>query len=210
MKSAEFKKYVSKYFAPEIRKAGWKGSGFLYKKENDFPVIFLMGFQPRSSGGSFFVEYSIYFPFVNDIRSERIELKKIKYANAELWCRNSIMDNGKWFQIPESENEIKKQLQDIWETFEKVAIPEFEKSTNYIERIDEVKITRELISTPVDFPFNLSGKTRARELMTLAEIYRYKGEKNKVSELCSMAIELIGDKMVGSGLLPLLNEMKSE
>jgi len=210
MKSAEFKKYVTKYFAPKLRVKDWKGSGFLYQKENQFPIYYLLGFQINSSGDSFTLEYSIYFTFSNDIRKEKLLLNKITYANAEMPFRKRIPDNGKWFKIPETENDVIELLEYIWCEFEEIALTEFDKSILLLEQTNKIKVTSEKIITPENFTFKFSKKIRARTLLTLAEIYRYRGDKNKVKEYCSLAIELIGDSMKGSALLPLLNEMKNE
>lgn len=78
MSAAEFKKLVSKYFSPEIRKLGWKGSGFNYYKKESNGIIKIFGMYGSWMGGSIYCETGIDFDFLpNESHEKTQRIKRV-------------------------------------------------------------------------------------------------------------------------------------
>lgn len=114
--SKEFKIAVSKYFAPQLRKQGWKGSGFNFYKD-DLPIILVISVIPNRYGGSFYIELGIHYSFITDISGEKLNHKELK--TYQLDFRRRLKDKeGKvdWKYTSDIES-CSKLLEHILNTF---------------------------------------------------------------------------------------------
>ena len=64
LNSAEFKKLVSKHFAPFLRENGWKGTGFIYRRFKSNNIIEVLEFSPDKYGGKFGIALGVHFDFI--------------------------------------------------------------------------------------------------------------------------------------------------
>ena len=119
IKSAEFKKIVSKHIAPRLRELGWKGSGFHFKRiHDDYPFIDLIGFQVNNYGGTFCVEIGVHPIFLKESWEGEYDLKKLTHASLDI--RKRLTPNNEydyWWDIGFDEASSLKTLEIFWNVF---------------------------------------------------------------------------------------------
>lgn len=91
--AAEFKKDISKVFGSEMRRMGFKGSGFNFRRESD-DFLFVIGIQGSNWGPSCCVEFGVQPKAIRTNGFSDIDFKKLKYYQCELRTRLSPMPPG--------------------------------------------------------------------------------------------------------------------
>lgn len=109
MKSAEFKKIVSKELAPFLRENKWKGSGFNYTKQIG-NIIRVITIQPSSAGLKFCIELGVDFDFL----TVKNKTPNIKTWNTEIRTRlTPNNENDFWWNFPNDENNTKALFEEL-------------------------------------------------------------------------------------------------
>lgn len=117
MDAAGFKKLVAKYLSPRIRELGWKGSGFHFRKVEDYHVVKIFGLQGSWNGGSVCCESAIHFDFIQDLAGKSFD--KSTYASCVIRERLSPKGEGDYHWIfRDKEEENVKSINQIWDAFE--------------------------------------------------------------------------------------------
>jgi hypothetical protein len=81
MDAAGFRKLVNAHLSPELRKKGWKGSGFHFYHEPGNHVVNIFGIQGSWYGGSVCCETAIHFDFIPDMAQTAVDVPKIRYSS---------------------------------------------------------------------------------------------------------------------------------
>ncbi|MBS1667180.1 MAG: DUF4304 domain-containing protein [Bacteroidetes bacterium] len=118
MNANEFKKLVNKYFSPNIRQLGWKGSGFHFYKHDPNHVVNIFGIQGAWYGGSVTCETAIHFDFIPDLAHKEIDISKTSYASCiirKILSPKGDGDHSWTFRNNEDENI--KSVNQIWDAF---------------------------------------------------------------------------------------------
>ncbi|MCJ8288820.1 MAG: DUF4304 domain-containing protein [Crocinitomicaceae bacterium] len=115
--SKEFKVAVKEYFAPQLRKEGWKGTGFDFYK-NESPLFYVLSFIPNKYGGSFYIEIGIHYSFITDIEGLQFNSKKLKTYELDFRRRLKDEDNNVEWQYPSDIESCSDILDQIWGTLE--------------------------------------------------------------------------------------------
>jgi hypothetical protein len=189
LSSLEFKKHVSKHFAPFMRSNDWKGSGFVYRRINDNQVIDILEFIPNKYGGSFVIELAVHFSFLPARFQD--DLAKIRVYDTEI--RKNI--DGE-FQFPNSNNDLELLFSDLENCYINDGEPFFNQFDNWKD--DFAKLT------PIDvenYPWNFELPTKIRMALLLAHVNSYLGNKANVIELAEYGMAKI-DGPHGSALRP--------
>lgn len=140
MNAAKFRKLLSKHFSPNIRKLGWKGSGFDYRKIQDNHVLNLFGIQGSWMGGSVCCETAIHFDFFPDLSGQN-DVENIKYASCILRDRLSPDGTGDYhWRFSESEEQNIESVKSIWTTFEKHGLRFYKDFENFPYPFDSIKV----------------------------------------------------------------------
>jgi hypothetical protein len=118
MNAGEFRKLANKYFSPNIRQLGWKGSGFHFYKHDSNHVVNIFGIQGAWYGGSVCCETAIHFDFIPDLAQKEIDIPKISYASCLIRKRLSpkAVGDHHWTFRDNEEDDI-KSVNQIWEAF---------------------------------------------------------------------------------------------
>tara|TARA_R110002074_G_scaffold149035_6_gene301328 strand:- start:14523 stop:15197 length:675 start_codon:yes stop_codon:yes gene_type:complete len=98
MNSTDFRKLVAKHFSPSIRKLGWKGSGFDFRKIEDNHVVNIFGIQGSWMGGSVCCETAVHFDFFSDLSGQK-DFNKTKYSSCLLRSRLSPDGEGDYHWV---------------------------------------------------------------------------------------------------------------
>ncbi len=118
MNASEFKKLVAKHFTPEVRKLGWKGSGFNFRQETDSPVVNIFGIQGSRWGGSVCCETAIHFNFLHDLTHNQIDISKTTYASCMIRNRLSPQGEGDYhWNFRDNEEDNVKSISQILSAF---------------------------------------------------------------------------------------------
>lgn len=138
MKTAEFKKLIAQHFSPKIRKLGWKGSGFHYRKMDGKHIGNLFGIQGNWQGGSVCCETAIHFDFMEDL--EGLPFEKSTYASALIRKRLSPKGEGDhhWYFSKNMERNI-ESVNSIWNSFELHAPKFYNDFTDFPHPFDKIK-----------------------------------------------------------------------
>ena len=103
MKSADFKKIVTKELAPFLRYNEWKGTGFDYTRHIG-NIIQAFTVQPSSAGGKFCIEIGVHFDFIP--LSVEKEFSKMKTWDMDITTRlTPNNESDYWWDFPKNENE---------------------------------------------------------------------------------------------------------
>ncbi len=175
MKSSEFKKVVTKNFAPFLRKNGWKGSGFDFRKEEN-DIINVLKIQPSRYGGEFCIEIGVYFSFLSPLLELEFKIDSKKITTWDLEIRKRLTPDGKkdfWWKFPNNEAEAESVFEEIKTLFLKNAIPYFDKYQHWKDFAYSVSIDKIENGDTKDFFTSIPLRTA----LFVARLKEYLGEK---------------------------------
>jgi Domain of unknown function (DUF4304) len=119
MDAAGFRKLVSAFLAPELRKKGWKGSGFNFYQEPGNHVVNILGIQGSWYGGSVCCETAIHFDFIPDLAQSAVNVPKIKYASCLIRKRLHPKGDGDYhWYFRDKDDENVQSIKQIFQAFE--------------------------------------------------------------------------------------------
>ncbi len=197
MKSSEFKKIVAKEFAPFLRKQGWKGSGFDFRKE-DNGIINVLTIQPSRYGGEFCVEIGVYFYFLPPLMKLEFQLVPNKIKTWDLEVRRRMAPNENedyWWKFPEDEEDSKDLFEGLKKLFLEQAISYFENYQQWQGFISNVSV-EDIENGATRHFFN---STALRTALFVARVKEYLGEKDEAILFSEYGLSKIEGKR-GSGL----------
>ncbi|MBL4844786.1 MAG: hypothetical protein JKY65_04600 [Planctomycetes bacterium] len=182
LRSADFRKLVTRHFAPKIRTLGWTGSGFHYRfQHSEFPLLFLLGFRGFSGGETFVVEYGFYplISYTNEGRPQ--DPKKLKVANC--WFSKGLPSERRFGA---SESEGLSSAEACWKDFSAIALGDLESAGLLYSNLSQFKVLkRGAIKTPKSFAFSRGLENPTGPFFELlAEIARSQGDSAKTEEFC--------------------------
>ena len=113
--SAEFKKYVSKYFAPKLRAESWKGTGFHYKRKTDGPFVHFLSFQPDTYGGKFWIEVGVHMDFLKKPNGGEYIVEKMNCTDIDIRRRVGLhgLVDQQWMYGNSEESNF-RLLETVW------------------------------------------------------------------------------------------------
>ena len=206
--SEQFKRHISKSLSEKLKKLGFKGSGFNYKKESkDF--FFVIGIQANLSGGSCCVELGIQPKEITENFGHTIDFKKLKHYDCEFRMRltkilnkkwwnfsNKKVDN-QWWEYSNSEKENIKTTKSIFESIKTQAIPiiaSFENENYILDNLNKDDLTNPENKIG---GLNLIG-TETRLIWALSKIYE-KRNLQKALEYAKLGLLKLdkNDKFLG-------------
>ena len=139
MNSAEFKKLITNHFSPKIRKMGWKGSGFNFRKIEENHIVKIFGIQGSWMGGSVCCETAIHFDFIPDLAGK--SSSKISYASCIIRERLSPKGEGDFhWQFRNKEEENIKSIIQIWEAFKTHGQTFYKDFDNFPKPFDQIEV----------------------------------------------------------------------
>ena len=188
MDSAEFRKLVAKYFAPQIRELGWKGSGFHFRKFEDNHIVKVFGFQGAWYGGSVCCETAIHFDFLDDLAGKPFD--KATYGSCLIRERLSPKGKGDYhWRFSNKEEQNIKSVKEILSAFEKYGQRFYKDFENFPYPFTKIK-ARDLKKRP---NYKLLGKYYVHSNIHLAwllkEINLFIGKNEKASEFADFGIK---------------------
>jgi hypothetical protein len=137
--SAEFKKHISKTFGEEMRKLGFKGSGFSFSL-NSSDYFFAVGIQASQYGNQCCAEFGFQPKSVDTNGFENLDFKKLKYYDCEFRTRiTPNSESDKWWKYSLQEKENEKIAYEIIEIIKQKYIPIIQTLTenpDYLEIIN--------------------------------------------------------------------------
>lgn len=139
MDAASFKKLINKYFSPNIRELGWKGSGFNFYELTENHVINIFGIQGSWYGGSVCCETAIHFDFLPEL-SGKTDPKKISYASCLIRQRLSPTGEGDYhWNFKKMEEDNIKSVNEIWKAFTEFGLDFYNDFSNFPHPFDLIR-----------------------------------------------------------------------
>jgi hypothetical protein len=200
MKSADFKKIVTKELAPVLRKNGWKGSGFDYTIHKD-NIIKGLTIQPSGSGGKFCIEVGIHFDFI-PLTVEK-EFSKMKAWDMDIRSRlTPNNDYDFWWNFPKTEDQTRDLFEELVKLISSIGESYFEKFINWEDNV--LKFSPEDVEEGVTK--KLINITQMRTALLLARINKHLNNNEKAIEFSEYGLSKVnGNK--GAGLIPHFEEI---
>ena len=199
IKSAEFKKIVSIEIAPSLRKVGWKGSGFDYRRIK-YGVKNEIKFQGSSGGRKFCInlntEIELKQTFINTVVNE-----------SNIWrFTDRLTPNNEgdyWWELPKRNIQHEKLIIEINNLLEDKVDAYFRKWQDWESNISMIK-SNELNS---EFANKLFWGSTEFSRQLICSIHNlYVGNKERSIEFATMAKAKIKGNS-GVGRLSLINEI---
>jgi hypothetical protein len=139
MNASEFKKLVTNHFSPNIRKLGWKGSGFNFRKIEENHIINLFGIQGNWMGGSVCCETAIDFDFFSNLSGKK-DINKLTYASCLIRERLTPSGIGDYhWEFSQNEEENILSIKEILQSFETHGTNFFKNFKNFPHPFDKIK-----------------------------------------------------------------------
>ena len=201
IKSAEFKKIVSKEIGPFLRAQGWKGSGFKYRR-NKYGVQNEILFQGSSAGRKFCINLNSSLELNQPLENELINGENTWNFSNRLTPDDS---SDYWWEFPGRNGAYDELIEELKGLIEGKVDLHFSKWDNWQDQISTIK--------PNDLNSGIAGKlfygtTEFSRLILCAIHHIYLGNKERTTEFANLAkAKIKGGR--GSGRLPLLNEIIS-
>ncbi len=203
--TAIIKKSIAEHLAPELRKAGWKGSGFQFYRKQPNEIIELISFYGDRYGGKMYIEIGVHLNFIP--LSVPCELKQMSTAGVDIRQRiNPNSEELEW-KYPDTEEgiiELNKKLLHSYETEGKQFFSLFHSWEEAFQKISPKNI--ETYEGPIPFP--LKGRT-AR---ILAFVHSHLGNHQSARAFAEYGLSYINGPN-GSALRPdfeaILNKARS-
>jgi len=171
--AAKFKKDISKVFGGEMRRMGFKGSGFRFTRDSD-GFLFVIGIQGSNWGPSCCVEFGVQPKAIRTNGFNEIDFKRLKYYECELRTRLSPRQGHDhwWKYSPKSSENIRTALE-IAKLVEDQALPTilfFEVNPRILETIEVADLTERNGSLAKKLRISGLGTTYTRLAWVLARI----------------------------------------
>jgi len=200
MKSADFKKIVTKELAPFLRENRWKGTGFDYNKHIG-NIVRALTIQPSSSGGKFCIETGVHFDFI-PLPVEK-DLSKLKTWDMDITSRLTPNDETDfWWEFPKTDAEIESLFSKLKELISSKGEAYFNHFDNWEEIVSQ--FTTDSIENGDTKSF--IRKPQTRTALFLARMNQYLNNHNKAIEFSEYGLsKIVGNK--GSGLIPDFEEI---
>jgi len=137
MESIEFKKYLTKYFAPEIRTLGFKGSGLKFSKISGNHLIYFIQIWPNKWGGDCYIDYAVHVDFLPEFTNLEIMDPK-KMAAIDAVFRNSLGQEK--FHYGANETEAKEQINLMVEAVKNKGLNYFDRFNKFPEVLTDITL----------------------------------------------------------------------
>ncbi len=207
--SSDFKKRITKYVAPKLRKQGWKGTGWHYRKFTDTNCIFCLSFQPNKYGGECWVEIGVHLDFLKNIGRKDYDLKNITCHSLDIRRRISPdkTENYAWkYKDTDEKNEL--IIKSIWDTFITDGQEFMDQFNEFPKPFLDIEITD---IDKRDENYQIKGIPLPPDVRTawyLSQVYLYIGETEKAEEFADFGLSRIHGQ-VGSALKADLEKIKT-
>jgi hypothetical protein len=205
MNAAEFKKLMKNYFAPVLRKHGFKGSGFNYRKITGDHYIYTVQVQSYKYGVGCWVELGVTIDFLPDTVGIKINPSKVTPIDCEFRKRLDPTTNDGMWLFGNTEDEANQSIQEMIIEFERNGMTYFEQFVDFpsplslitIEDIEEKNPTLNKLESPLDL----------RLAMTIARIHTFLGNKDEAIKFCEWGLQNIGR---ATGLIEEYEKIKTD
>lgn len=141
--ASNFKKLVTAHFAPNIRKLGFKGTGFLYRKINEHYTNVIQFESYRRLGGAVRMLLGVYFQHIDFDEvsiTERLPVNKVRVCDCDICFFLSPHDFGQWWTYAETLEGNRDVIYKIWNMFLLVGLPFFDEFENYPKPFTQISL----------------------------------------------------------------------
>lgn len=136
-----FKPLLKEKFAPTLRKYGFKGSGFKYRKKEG-RYIYSLTVQASIYGGKCCIEMGVTIEnFPTGIKNEIIPLEKIDPYNSHFRTRiTPDAYTDQWWEYGKTIEEAKQSIDSMTEMFVKFGLPFYEQFKDYPRPLTQITL----------------------------------------------------------------------
>jgi len=187
-KTSEFKKYLTKYFSPEIRKVSFKGSGLNYYKQSGHYIYSIQIF-PDKFGGQCWMEVGIHLDFIPDSSHMNI-LEPTKVKTIDSMIRKTIVKHNrqKLYLYGRNEEEAKSSIQEMLADIKTTGFSYLNKFNDFPGPFSDLTaddLKNDTQSWLEDISVNC---------LNLARIHCYLNDKKRTDEFCNYGLKPTTEK----------------
>lgn len=208
MNAAEFKKLMKVYFAPILRKYGFIGSGFNYKKITDNHYIYAVQIQSNKYGEGCWIELGVTTDFLPNTVGFTIDSKKITPLDCEFRKRLDPGINDSMWLFGETEEEAKQATVHMANEFERNGLSYFGQFIDFPKPLSQITIEDIVNESPA--LKSLEPPLDLRLAMTIARVHTFLGNKREAIKFCEWGLKNIGPGIIGTGLISIFEKIKQD
>ena len=201
MKAVEFKKIMKDSFAPVLRKYGFIGSGFKYRKITENHYIYTVLVQSNKYGEGCWIELGVTTDFLPDTLGFTITPKKVSSFNCEFRKRLTMKNDDMWL-FGETKDEANHSILQMLTEFEINGIKYFEQFIDFPDPISSISI-KDIMNESTKLQ-SLGAPLDLRLAMTVARVHTFLGNRDEAIKFCEWGLENINNAI---GLIKVFREI---
>ena len=209
--ASEFKKSVTKHFAPNIRKLGFKGTGFLYRKVNKHYTNVIQFETYRRLGGAVRMLLGVYFQhidFVGVSITERLPVNKVRVCDCDICFFLSPHDFDQWWTYAETLEGNRDVIYKIWNMFLLIGLPFFDEFENYPKPFTQISLNdlKNVDTSKLCLRYDIPI---IRLLYIMVKVESDRGNQTKAKMIANYALSLSDNNIFYNKLYSIVQENNS-
>lgn len=203
----KFKQLLKETFEQELKKHGFNGTGGKYRTKPNNHFIYTVNLQADKYGGCCCIELGVYIDFIPNPLGVHIPLNKVSSYDCDFrWRLSDLEDEDLWWSYGETENEALENIGHMTETFVEYGIQYFGCFINFPESLTSISLEDiEQRNKNVKRLGDVLPDTRLA--LVISRVHLQVNNNEQAISFATWAINRIGDKIVGSALIPEFNEI---
>ncbi|OBZ12802.1 DUF4304 domain-containing protein [Bacillus sp. FJAT-26390] len=206
----KFKRLLKETFEQELIKYGFNGTGGKYRTKPNNHFIYTVNIQADKYGGSCCVELGVYIDFIPNPSGVHVPLNKVSSYDCDFrWRLSDLEDEDLWWSYGETEIEALENIGHMTEIFVEYGLRYFEYFINFPESltstsIEDIEQSNKNVKRWGELP------TDIRLALVISRVHLYVNNSEQAIYFAIWAINQIGNKLAGSALIPVFNEIINE
>ncbi len=203
----KFKQLLKETFTRELRKHGFQGTAGRYRTKPNNHLIYTVNIQGDKYGGCCCVELGVYIDFIPNTLGVHVPLNKVSPYDCEFrWRLSDLKNEDLWWSYGETESEALENIGHMTEIFLEYGLQYFEEFSNFPECLTNISI-KDIEQWNKNVKRLGNKYTRERLALVLSKIHLHMNNNEQAISFATWAINRIGKKHVGRGLISEFNEI---
>ncbi|WP_248724326.1 DUF4304 domain-containing protein [Seonamhaeicola sp. ML3] len=187
LKTAGFKKILTKHLSPKIRKFGFIGSGFKFIKKLDNGYIHIFELSATKYGGGCEIFVGVHLDFLPASYWLKKNINKMKVHDCFLVKRITLPNENPIFYYGNSENEAIETIKYILQAFNNQALNFLNNFTNFPLPFDKINLEK-IKNNSVDF-LNEENIMGGQHMLSIVRILQKINQTDEAKKIVNYLFE---------------------
>lgn len=203
---AEFKELIKDNFITLLRRSGFKGSEFSYRKITNNHYIHALSIQDNKYDDSCCIEMGVFIDFIPNSLGNVILSSKVTPYDCDF--KKRLLPKGTadyWWKYGENKQEAIDSIKNMVETYQDIGINFFKQFNDFPEPLNSITLEEIVSNDPklesLGVPLNL------RLSMTLARLHMFLKNYAEAIKFCNWGLININE---ATALKPVFEEIRKE